>query len=425
LTIFAAKKLMKLILKQAKIIDPNWKTENGRFDILVKNGKIEKIASNIDAAGYTIIESSNLHVSAGFFDIGTQIGEPGLEHREDIVSITEAASAGGYTALAPFPNNEPPTHSKSEVLFLLNNTDRNAVDFYPIGAVSKSIEGEDITEFIDMKRNGAVAFSDGKHSVADAGLMLRALQYAKACDALIINHPSEPSINGHGQVHEGIISVSLGLEGLPQMAESLGLGRDLQLASYAESKYCAYNISTSSAAKMLKKKGKNIKATVAYLNLIFEDKNLENFNSNLKVYPPLRSHRDRKGLLKALKNDNIDAITSGHSPLEEELKKKSFAFADFGAIGIETTFPALVTHLKEHIGLEKIVEKLTVGPRNILGLEQPMLKEGEEANLCIFDPDREWTYNKPKSKSQNSPFLGTTFTGKILGIINNKKYIPQ
>lgn len=416
---------MKLILKKAKIIDPHWNNEQGRFDILVKNGKIEKIASNIDAPGYVIVASDNLYVSIGFLDIGTQIGEPGLEHREDIASITDAACAGGFTALAPFPNNDPTTHSKSEVLFLLKNTESSAINFYPIGAISKSTQGSDITEFIDMKRHGAIAFSDGAHSVSDAGLMLRALQYAKACDALIINHPSEHSIDQHGQIHEGVVSVSLGLEGLPQMAESLGLGRDLQLASYAESKYCAYNISSSSAVKMLKKKGKNIRATVAYLNLIFEDKDLENFNSNLKIYPPLRSHRDRKALLKALKNDHIDAITSGHSPLEEELKKKSFAFADFGAIGIETTFPALLTRLKEHVGIEKIVEKLSLGPRNILGLPLPILKEGERANLCIFDPEIQWDYTKPKSKSKNSPFLGASFSGKVLGIINNGKYIPQ
>ncbi|GLR16615.1 dihydroorotase [Portibacter lacus] len=415
---------MKLILKQAKIIDPSWNKEKKRFDIAIKNGKIEKIASNIDLPSYKIISSENLHVSIGFFDIGTQIGEPGLEHREDFASITEAASAGGYTGIAPFPNNEPATQSKSEVKYIINNTSSGPISFYPIGAVSKSCKGEDITEFIDMKKHGAVAFSDGKKSVHDAGLMLRSLQYAKASDSLIINHPDEHDLSGAGQIHEGIISVSLGLEGIPEMAESLGLQRDIQLAQYAQSRYCAYNVSSAHSVKILKKT-KWATSTVSYLNLLFTDTDLEDFNSNLKVIPPLRSRKDKNALIKALKTDVINCITSGHRPLEEELKKKSFAFADFGAIGIETTFAALLTELEESLGLEKIIEKLTHGPRNVLGVEIPQIKEGERANICIFDPKTTWIYDKVKSKSKNSPFIGSSFKGKVLGIINNGKYISQ
>jgi dihydroorotase len=209
------------------------------------------------------------------------------------------------------------------------------------------------------------------------------------------------------------------------MAEALGLARDLQLAEYADSKYCAYNVSTASAVKLLTKSEKEVHSSVCYLNLLFEDNDLSTFESNLKVYPPLRSKKDRKSLIKALKTDIIDAITSGHGPLEEELKKKSFAFADFGAIGIETVFPALLSNLSEDITIETIVSKLTTGPRNVLGIEQEEIKKGAQANLCIFDPDLEWTYSKPKSKSKNSPFIGKTFKGKVLGIINNGKHIPQ
>lgn len=415
---------MKLILKKAKIIDSAWKKEKKRFDIAIRNGEIEKIASKIDLPGYTEINTKNLNVCAGFLDIGTQIGEPGLEHREDITSISRAAARGGFTAIAPFPNNNPTTHSKSEVLFIINNSEKSAISFYPIGAVSRSSKGEDITEFIDMKRNGAVAFSDGKNSIYNSNLMLRALQYAKACDALIINHPDEGDLSKNGQIHEGKVSVSLGLEGLPEMAETLGLSRDLQLANYTDGKYCAFNISTAESSKILKGRP-NALSTVSYLNLLFEDKDVQTFNSNLKVHPPLRSAKDRKALIKAINNDTITAITSAHTPLEEELKKKSFAFAEFGAIGIETIFPALLTSLSENIALEKIVEKLSEGPRNILGLPKTEIKEGVHADLCIFDPTLKWTYEKVFSKSRNTPFLGQEFTGKVLGIINNGQFIKQ
>ncbi len=416
---------MKVLLKQAHIINDNW--DSGKtFDIAIKSGKIESISAHIDDEGYKVIKSENLHVCLGLMDIGTQIGEPGLEHREDLESIIKAASSGGYTALAPFPNTEPTIHSKSEVQYIINNTKDSGVAFYPVGAVSKSCEGEDITEIIDMNRHGAVAFSDGKKSVQDSGLMLRALQYSKACDGLIINHPDDKSLSHNGQIHEGKVSVSLGLEGLPEIAEILGLTKDIELADYAESQYCAYNISSRAALKFFKKE-KELKAaklycTVSYLNLLFDDRNLADFNVNLKVYPPIRSERDKKSLLKGVIDGSIDAITSGHTPLEEEMKKMSFAFASFGAIGIETVFPALLTYTKPE-DLSAVISKLTVGPRNILGLEIPQIKIGENANLCVFDPDKSWTYKKDNilSKSANSPFINTEFKGKVLATIYNNK----
>lgn len=422
---------MKLILKQAKIIDKDWNNSNDRFDISIRNGKIERIAPSLEMEDYKTFSSENLHVSIGFMDIGTQIGEPGLEHRENIDSIISAAAAGGFTAIAPFPNTQPAIHSKSEVQFIVNNTKGRVVEFFPVGALSKSCAGEDITEILDMHAQGAIAFSDGKKSVHDSGLMLRALQYVKACNGLVINRPDDKYLAHEGQVHEGIVSVSLGLEGLPEIAESLGLSRDITLNAYAESRYCAYNISTSESIRILKKaksaETNKISATVAYLNLILEDRHMTDFDVNLKVLPPLRDARDRRNLLKALREGHIDAITSGHTPLEEEKKKMSFAYADFGAIGIETVFAALLSMAGDVLELPLIIEKLSVGPRNILGLPVPEIAEGAVANLCIFDPDITWEYKagNVKSLSMNSPFLDQKFKGKVLGIINQNKFLPQ
>ncbi len=422
---------MRIILKNAKIIDRAWQGDDNRYDIAINKGVIEAIEPLLNLKGYQEISSENLHVSIGFFDIGTQIGEPGLEHRENIESISAAAAAGGYTGIAAFPNTDPPIHSKSEIQFIVNNTVHYAIDFHPIGAISKYCKGDDITEMIDMHKNGAIAFSDGKKSIQNSGLMLRALQYSKACDGLIINHPDESFLSLDGQIHEGTASVSLGLEGLPDIAESLGLIRDLELTKYAEGKYCAYNISSKKAVKILKNQkvneNENISSTVNYLNLIFDENDLFDFKVNLKVNPPLRSELDKKALISALKEDFIDAITSGHLPLEEELKKMSFAFASFGATGIETVFSAILTKLNNIIDLDTVVSKLTIGPRKTLGLQIPQIKIGETANLCFFDPDKNWTYSAEncKSRSLNSPFLNFQFKGKVIGIFNKNKLILQ
>jgi dihydroorotase len=310
---------------------------------------------------------------------------------------------------------------------LKNHSEKSILNFFPIGAVSHSCKGEDITEIIDMHNSGAVAFSDGSQSVESAGLMLRALQYAKAINGLIINHPDEASISPDGQIHEGKVSVSLGLEGIPEMNEILGLKRDLQLQEYAQSRYCAYNISSAESCSIIKKEKRSappIFYTVSYLNLLYTHKDLENFNVNLKVKPPLRQTKDKRALINALKDDQIDAITSGHLPLEEEMKKMSFAFASFGATGIETVFSALLSLLDEDVELSRIIEKLTIGPRTILNLPIPLIKEGEDAELCVFDPDLAWEFTKDTmlSKSKNSPFTDQALKGKVLGIINNNKH---
>ena len=417
---------MKLILKSAKIIDRNWEGGNERVDIVIRNGKIEKIGKDLQIDGFKEIRSGNLHVSPGFVDIGAQIGEPGFEQRDDIHSISKAAMAGGYTAVSSFPNTNPVVQSKSEIAYLKNQTSDFLVDFHPIGAISHDTKGGDIAEIMDMQAHGAVGFSDGKYSIANSGLMMRALQYAKACDGLIINHPNDAGIAEEGQIHEGEVSVSLGLEGIPEMSETMGLKRDLQLNQYVESKYCAHNISSADSTKLLKKERKHperkVWSTVNYMNLIFTDEDLKNFNVNLKVYPPLRSARDQRNLVRGLKEGTIDAITTGHTPLEEEHKKMSFAFASFGAIGLETAFSALLSYADD-LSLETIIDKLTWGPREVLQLPVYQINEGEKADLCIFDPDIEWNYTSDtiKSKSRNSPFVDKQLKGKVLAVINNNK----
>ena len=416
-----------LLIQKATIVDPESSHDGKVRDILIKKGKIVEIKSRIKApANIKKLDATGAYVSPGWIDVGVQTGDPGFEHRETLQTVSRAAAAGGFTAIVCQPNTLPVIHSKSEVLYLQNRADKNLVAVFPIGAISYECKGEDITEMYDMHHSGALAFSDGKYPIQDAGLMLRSLQYVKAFNGLIINHPQEDSISKNAQLHEGVVSTTLGMPGFPAIAEELMLQRDIDLLAYTDSRLHVTNISTAGGVALLrsaKNRGLNITGSTPILNLIFEDQDLENFDSNLKVLPPLREKSDRNALIKGLKDGTLDYITSNHMPLEEEVKLVEFPYAKFGAIGLETVYPLLNTYLPKKFSVSQIVEMLAINPRKVLQIpQQPIVKDGL-ANLTIFHPTQEWTYSKEniKSKSRNTSLLGKTFTGKILGVVNNDK----
>ncbi len=410
------------LIKNATIVDPNSKQNGKKVDILINKGTIKEIGKNLSANKSTkIIEGKKLQVSPGWLDIGAQVGEPGFEHREDLASVAAAAAAGGFTALACFPNTAPPIHSKSEVSFLKNST--QLVDFYPIGAVSRACAGGDLAEIYDMAKAGAVAFSDGAMSIASAGLMKRGLHYIKGIDGVLINHPHDVSLAKGGQLHEGEVSTKLGMKGIPALSETLMLKRDLDLLAYTESKLHVHNISTAESVKLVKTakaKGLKVTASVAIMNLLYSHESLENFDPNFKVNPPLREKKDVKALWKGILDGTIDVVNSNHTPLEIEAKKLEFAYADFGITGLQTIFNLLNTHFGDTLTADKLVDLLAIQPRKILNLPIPTISEGEVANLTIFDNTTEWTFSRKaiKSKSYNTPHIGASFKGQVLGIIN-------
>ncbi len=416
---------MELLIKNVTIIRPGNRKKSSKKDIYIKNGIIQKIGSKLSIEGIKVVESNDLHVSPGWFDVGTQIGEPGFEHRETIDSVAKAAAKGGFTGIACFPNTNPVVDTKSAVHFIKSNSSRYATTFYPIAALSAGVKGTDITEMIDLHQNGAIGFSDGSSSVQNSGILLRALQYVKSFGGCVLQKSIDEKIANHGQVHEGDVSIQLGLSGVPSIAETSSLQKDLELNRYAESKIIFHTISSEGSCKVIKAAKKNkdrVFATVSYLNLIENDEVLLNFDSNFKVDPPLRSSKDQNALIKAVKDDTIDAICSNHVPLEEERKKLEFSYADQGAIGLQTLFPAIYTALSSKLSLNDLVKKLSLGPRRLFGLPEISIKAGEKAELTLFDPSLSWTFDKKdnQSKSNNSPYLGRTFDGKVLGIINGK-----
>ncbi len=415
---------MQLLIKNARIFEGI--SESRAQDILLHDGLIKTIGENIAVPHGTLVwESDNLCVSPGWLDVGVYAADPGYEHREDLATATAAAAAGGFTAIACFPNTDPALHTKSEILYVKNKTATMAVNCYPIGAVSQACEGKDLAELFDMHAAGAIAFSDGKYAVQDAGLLLRALQYAKAFNGLVINVPHHKTIAAGGQMHEGVMSTSLGLKGLPALAEELMVQRDISLLEYAEGRLHIHLISTAKSVDLIrtaKKAGLPITCSVAAANLCFTDEKLADFDSNWKIMPPLRSKADTDALLNGLTDGTIDFISSNHTPWHEEAKNLEFPYADFGMIGLETCFALCRTFLGKKLTTNDLVEKLSLAPRRILGLPIPKIAQGERAELTVFDPDSKWVFEETslRSKSHNTPFIGQKFKGKVIGVISGK-----
>lgn len=411
---------MKILIKKATILQPG-QDELSKKDILIEDGIITNIAKAISDSDATVIESPNLHVSPGWFDIGAQPGQPGYEYRETMASLGKAARAGGYTSLATFPRTNPPIQSRVEIEYLQQLSDALPITVYPIGAVSQDLAGKDLTEMIDMVHAGAVAFSDGRKHPIEAGLLTRAMEYVIPYNSLIIDFPLDRSLTAEGQMHEGKVSTSMGLIGIPSVGEEITVQRDIQLVAYTRSRLHFHAISSAASIPLIQKaKGDKLSVTcdVPAMHLLLEDKDVGDFNSHLKVLPPFRESKDRKALIKGLKDGIIDHISSIHTPMEVETKECEFTYASFGSIGLETAFAAANTVLRFVMPLEQIIDKFCSGPRQILGIEVPLIRRGAQAELTMFDPDIEWTYKGTKhSQSVNDAMSGRTFTGKVIATV--------
>lgn len=354
---------MNLLIKSATILDPGSAFHQQVTDILIENGVITRIAEDIDADA-EVIDGEGKYVSPGFFDLNCNIGELGLETKEDMHSGTRAAAAGGFTGIALMPNTSPPVHSKAEIEYLLNRAKSNLVDVYPLGTISHKREGKDLAEMYDMYLSGARAFTDGNRPVQDAGLMERALLYAQGFDATVFSYPEDTAIAGKAKVNEGEVSTLLGMKGIPSLAEELMIARDLYLAEYTVSRIHFSTISTARSVELIreaKRKGLEVTCDVAAHHLVLTDEALMGFDSMYKVKPPLRTKDDVLALIKGLKDGTIDAIVSQHTPHEVEFKDVEFEMAEYGITGFQTALPLA---LKSGLPVELLVEKLAINPRD-------------------------------------------------------------
>jgi len=410
------------LLKSAHIVNPSSPFHSQIKDILVVDGIITKIEDSIQSEhDFEVIEHKNLHVSTGWIDVKSNLREPGEEWKETLKSGSEAGISGGFTHLIISPNTKQPLDSKNRIEYIKAASAKLPISISALGTLSHELEGEELSEMYEMSMAGALAFTDDKHDVS-TGLMSKALLYAKNIDKLIISFPNDNSLSKSGQIHEGETSTRMGLKGIPSLSETLRIERDLALAEYHNSPIhfsCISSGKTVELIRIAKKKGMKVTCDVAAHQLFFTDKDARSFDSHFKVLPPFRAQSDIDSLIEGLNDGTIDAICSDHTPHDIEDKKLEFNLAEFGIIGLETAFASLVTAASGKLSLETIVNKFTTGPKAIFGLTQNEIKVGKKANLTLFDPERKWTFEKSdiRSKSKNTPFVGTQFTGKALGII--------
>ena len=415
---------MNLIIRKAKIVDPQSPFHDQIVDVKITQGIIEEIGTsilNIDT--HQEFQHEGLHLSQGWFDMSVSLGEPGFEDRETITNGLNVAAKSGFTGIALQPNSNPSIDNQSQVHFVKQKAANSATELFPIGALTKNSEGKDLAELYDMKNAGAVAFGDYGKNLANANLLKIGLQYTQDFDGLVMAYCQDDNIKGNGVANEGIVSTRLGLKGIPNLAEELMVARNLFLLEYTGGKLHIPTISTAKSVALIKEakaKGLNVTCSVAVHHLVLTDEKLDGFDTRYKVSPPLRTEADRKALIAGVLDNTIDCITSDHNPMDIEHKKMEFDLAKNGTIGLESAFGALLTVLP----LEKIIEKLTFG-KSILNFESQIIKKENKANLSLFQTDSDWTFTKEHilSKSKNSAFLGQVMKGKAIGIYNQGKLV--
>ncbi len=415
---------MKILIQSAKVLHAGSSIHKKVRNLLIQNGRIADIGDKKFSADKTI-DARGMILSAGWFDLGTYVGDPGHEHKEDLTSLAKAAEAGGFTELATLPNTSPSVQSKNEVSYLMGGNPGRLVQVYPLASVTRNNKGEELTEMIDLHEAGAVGFTDGLKTIWHTDIFLKALQYLQKFNGVLIDHPEDTWLNLFGQMHEGVNSTQLGLKGMPAIAESLALSRNIDLLRYVGGRLHAAKLSTARSLELVRsarKKGLQVTCDITGYQALLDDSALDDFDTNFKVNPPLREKSDQTALIKALNDGTIDVLCSGHVPQDAESKNLEFDLADFGMINIQT-FASNLVSLSAEVPMDLLIEKVTGAPRHILGLPMPRIEVGETANLTLLDPAATWVLDAStnRSKAVNSPWWGKKITGKVVAVFNNGK----
>ncbi len=398
---------------------------NGKFatkDILIKDGRIVRVARNISALVDQTIDASGKYVFPGFMDIHVHLRDPGQTYKEDIVSGTKAAARGGFTSLCAMPNTDPVVDNIATVDYIQRRAkDLGSAKVFVIGAITKKSEGAEISEMATMKSGGIVAVSDDGKCVQNAKLMLNCMRYATNFDLPLIIHAEDYNLAGKGQIHAGKVAAKLGLSGIPGLAEEVIISRDLMLAESSKSRLHIAHVSTARSIELIrdaKARGVKVTCEVTPHHLLLNEEACLSFDTNMKMKPPLRSEKDRLACVSALIEGTIDCIATDHAPHADFEKVREFDHAPFGVIGLETAFPALYHYLVKPgiLSLERLTEALTSAPARVLSLPESVLKAGNSADLNLIDLNQDTVVEAETilSKSKNSPWLGQTLSSKVM-----------
>jgi len=413
-----------ILIKNGIVVDPANDVEE-KLDVLIEDGKIAKVASNIsDSKEATVLDARGKHVVPGLIDLHVHFREPGGEAAETIATGAASAVAGGFTTVCCMPNTKPALDNEAQIEYVLLQSERAGLaNVLPISAVTKGRQGKELTEMGITSQAGAVAFSDDGSNIDSADTMKKALAYAHMFNKVIMVHAEDNTLAGKGVMNTGFTSMKMGLPSIPAAAEEVIVARDIILSKMTGGRVHIAHLSSAGSVEIIreaKKHGLSISCETAPHYFTFCDEDVEAFETNLKMNPPLGSQQDRKAIIEGLKDGTIEVIASDHAPHTQERKSLGMIEAPFGVIGLETMLPICYTELVEKHGLplSKMIAMLTVNPARILGIDKGTLTVGMDADLSVLDLQNVWTIDKNnfKSKSRNCPFDGMKVTGRATDV---------
>lgn len=415
---------MNLLIKGGRVIDPSQNIDD-TLDVLVENGLIKEIGKNLTAhADVKSIDASGKYVMPGLIDMHVHLRDPGLEYKEDIVSGTRAAVAGGFTSVCCMPNTKPVIDNKAIASYIINKAKTDGFcNVFPVGSITYGLSGDRMSEMGELKESGCVAVSDDGRPVTSPELMRRSLQYASGIGIMVISHAEELELVGEGVMNEGFTSTELGLKGIPCVAEDIATARDIMLAEYTGAPIHIAHVSTKGSVRIIreaKSRGVRVTCETAPHYFSLTDDAARGYNTNAKMNPPLREAEDVAAIKQGLKDGTIDCIATDHAPHHLDEKDVEFNVAMNGIIGLETSLPLSLKLVEEGVlSLNQLVEKMSSNPSNILDLKRGSLKIGVAADITVIDPSFEWVVEADKlaSKSKNSPWLGQNMKGAAVATV--------
>ena len=422
---------MNLLIKNARVISPQDKIDK-EMDILIEDSRIKRISKGIKSK-YRTIDAKNKILSPGLIDMHVHLREPGREDEETLLSGSLAAICGGFSTIVCMANTNPPLDTEQDMDFIYSKNRRlNLIDILPVGAVTKGMMQEELTEIAKLKRSGAIALSDDGFCIKDSNLLRHALEYAKMYNLAVISHCEETDLSKDGVMNEGYMSTLLGLKGIPNIAESIIVARNISLSRLTGAHIHFAHISCKESVDLIreaKREGLNITAETCPHYFTFSELALRDYNTNFKVNPPLRTEEDIQAIKEALVDGTIDVISSDHAPHLESEKDLEFDKAPFGMIGLETSLGASYQLIEEKvISVKELIEKMSVNPAKVLNLNNKgIIKEGELADITLIDPDKRWEVKEAdfKSKSKNSGFIGMKFQAKAELVISSGRLVME